>query len=490
MSDTTTAESNKTNGLKRSYLSSFEVLGQSIAAIAPSATPALVIPLVFGFAGNGTWLAYVIGLVVFLLVSFSINQFTKRSATPGNLYSFIVKGLGTDAGVITGWGLVLAYLLTASAVLCGYINYANVLIGYSGAAFPPILQAIILGIIGAAIAWYIAVKDIRLSTRVMLTCEIISMTLITLLAIIVIVNHGFSIDPAQTSLQGVSLSSWGIGLVLAFFSFCGFESATSLGHEAKDPLKTIPRAVITSTAVVGVFFILLSYVEVFSFQGSSTALNNAAAPLTDIANANGIAAFGPLISIGALISFWACFLACINAGSRVLYLMGQHGVVDNRVGNAHESNRTPHIAITASVIAASVIPFILIAYGGGLFDIYGWVGTVGTYGFVFAYALVAIAAPLYLLREKELKRPDIALAAVTILLLAAAIAGSIYSNNASGAPYSWFIYIFVGWLIAGGAWFLISKRRHPQLSSRITSEIEKVHTEFRVIRANGGNGPK
>jgi amino acid transporter len=490
MSDTTTTENNKQNGLKRSYLSSFEVLGQSIAAIAPSATPALVIPLVFGFAGNGTWLAYAIGLVVFLLVSLSVNQFTKRSATPGNLYSFIVKGLGTDAGVITGWGLVLAYLLTASAVLCGYINYANVLIGYSGIALPPVIQAIILGIIGAAIAWYIAVKDIKLSARLMLSLEIISMTLITLLAIVVLVNHGFTIDPAQTSLQGVSLSSWGIGLVLAFFSFCGFESATSLGHEAKDPLKTIPRAVISSTAIVGVFFILLSYIEVFGFQGSSTALNNAAAPLTDIANANGIGIFGPLISIGALISFWACFMACINAASRVLYLMGQHGVVHSNVGDVHKTNRTPHIAITATVIVAAVIPFILIAYGGGLFDIYGWVGTIGTYGFILAYALIAIAAPLYLLREKELKRPDIALAVVTIILLAAAIVGSIYSNATSGAPYSWFIYIFVGYLIIGGALFLVSKKRSPHLSASITTEIEKVHTEFRAIRAEGGNGPK
>jgi amino acid transporter len=324
----------------------------------------------------------------------------------------------------------------------------------------------------------------------MLSLEIISMTLITLLAIVVLVNHGFTIDPAQISLQGVSLSSWGIGLVLAFFSFCGFESATSLGHEAKDPLKTIPRAVISSTAIVGVFFILLSYIEVFGFQGSSTALNNAAAPLTDIANANGIGIFGPLISIGALISFWACFMACINAASRVLYLMGQHGVVHSNVGDVHKTNRTPHIAITATVIVAAVIPFILIAYGGGLFDIYGWVGTIGTYGFILAYALIAIAAPLYLLREKELKRPDIALAVVTIILLAAAIVGSIYSNATSGAPYSWFIYIFVGYLIIGGALFLVSKKRSPHLSASITTEIEKVHTEFRAIRAEGGNGPK
>ncbi len=325
----------------------------------------------------------------------------------------------------------------------------------------------------------------------MLSLEIISMTLITLLAIVVLVNHGFTIDPAQISLQGVSLSSWGIGLVLAFFSFCGFESATSLGHEAKDPLKTIPRAVISSTAIVGVFFILLSYIEVFGFQGSSTALNNAAAPLTDIANANGIGIFGPLISIGALISFWACFMACINAASRVLYLMGQHGVVHSNVGDVHKTNRTPHIAITATVIVAAVIPFILIAYGGGLFDIYGWVGTIGH---LWVYpCLCTDRHQLHrctLLREKELKRPDIALAVVTIILLAAAIVGSIYSNATSGAPYSWFIYIFVGYLIIGGALFLVSKKRSPHLSASITTEIEKVHTEFRAIRAEGGNGPK
>ena len=79
---------------------------------------------------------------------------------------------------------------------------------------------------------------------------------------------------------------------------------------------------------------------------------------------------------------------------------------------------------------------------------------------------------------------------VTIILLAAAIVGSIYSNATSGAPYSWFIYIFVGYLIIGGALFLVSKKRSPHLSASITTEIEKVHTEFRAIRAEGGNGPK
>ena len=126
------------------YLSSIEVLAQSIASIAPSATPALVIPLVNGFAGNGTWLAYLFATIATILVAANLNQFTKRSASPGNLYAFIIKGLGTDIGVISGWALVLAYLLTASAVLCGFIDYANVLLAYAGITAPAILIGIIL----------------------------------------------------------------------------------------------------------------------------------------------------------------------------------------------------------------------------------------------------------------------------------------------------------------------------------------------------------
>ena len=46
-----------------------------------------------------------------------------------------------------------------------------------------------------------------------------------------------------------------LGLVLALFSFVGFESATTLGAEARNPLKTIPRAVIQSAIIGGAFFI-------------------------------------------------------------------------------------------------------------------------------------------------------------------------------------------------------------------------------------------
>lgn len=480
MSDNIRNRSSKSFGLRKSCLSSIEVMAQSIAGIAPSATPALVIPLVFGFAGNGTWLAYFFGIIAAVLVGANLNQFTKRSASPGNLYAFIVKGLGTEIGVMSGWALLLAYLLTASAVLCGFINYVNVLLAYAGVTAP----AILIGIMGALAAWYIAVKDIKLSARVMLAFEGISVALIILLAVAVLVKHGFAIDTAQFTLQNVSPTGLGMGLVLAFFSFVGFESATSLGDEAQKPLRTIPRAVTISAIFVGVFFVLLSYTEILGFIGSTTSLNEATAPLTDLANFNGVSFFGPLISIGVLISFWACFLATTNAGARILFLMGQHGIFNSSIGIAHDRNKTPHIAITISTILASVIPFILILNNAGLIEIYGWVGTIATYGFILAYALIAVSAPLYLYREKELKSRHIVLSMITILVLLIPIIGSIYANAASGAPYSWFIYIFVSWLVVGKLWFFVRKIQFPDVGTNISEGIKDVHQHFRNLRAD------
>jgi len=479
MTNNTTNESNKPSGLRSSYLSSIEVMAQSIAGIAPSVTPALVIPLVFGFAGNGTWLAYFFGTIAIVLVGANLNQFTKRSASPGNLYAFIVKGLGPGIGVISGWALVLAYILTASAVLCGFINYVNVLLAYVGITLP----AILIGIFGALTAWFIAVKDIKLSARLMLAFEGISIVLITLLAVAVLAKHGFAIDYAQITLKDVTPTGLGMGLVLAFFSFAGFESATSLGYEAKSPLKTIPKAVTISAIFVGIFFVLLSYTEIFGFVSSTTPLNQATAPLTDLSNFNSLSFFGPLISIGALISFWACFLACTNAGARIIFFMGQHGVFNSSIGIAHDTNKTPHIAITISTIIASVVPFILILNKGGLFDIYGWTGTIATYGFIMAYALIAISAPLYLYREKELKSHHIVLSLITILVLLIPIVGSICANATSGAPYSWFIFIYIGWLVIGGLWYLFRKSQSPDVGTKISEGIEGVHQHFREQRA-------
>ena len=137
-------------GLKANCLSYVEVLAQSVSVIAPSTVPAAVLGLIFAAAGNGTWLSFLIGMLGLVLVSYNINQFARRSASAGSLYSYIVKGLGSRAGVLGGCALLFGYTLTGMSTLCGFVLTVNALLGPLGWALPSLLLSAIAVVVAFA----------------------------------------------------------------------------------------------------------------------------------------------------------------------------------------------------------------------------------------------------------------------------------------------------------------------------------------------------
>jgi len=96
----------------------------------------------------------------------------------------------------------------------------------------------------------------------------VSVTLIATVIALVLVRHGLHLDWTQLRLRGMTGSGLRLGLVLALFSFVGFESATTLGAEARNPLRTIPRAVIQSALLAGAIFIVCAYTEVLGLRAA------------------------------------------------------------------------------------------------------------------------------------------------------------------------------------------------------------------------------
>ena len=80
-------------GLRHNILTPWETLAQSVAAIAPTTSPVLTIPLVFALAGNGTWAAYALATVQVTLIALLIGALARRSASPGSLYSYATDSL-------------------------------------------------------------------------------------------------------------------------------------------------------------------------------------------------------------------------------------------------------------------------------------------------------------------------------------------------------------------------------------------------------------
>jgi amino acid transporter len=459
------------DGLQRNYLSLPELIAQSIGVVGVSGGISVVIPAVYGTAGNGTWLAFVFAIVALLFSSWSISTFARDAASPGSLYSYVSLGIGPVWGVICGWSLLIAYGVGAAGILQGTIGTSLVFASEAGLLGDAAPLGITLGltIATAFAAWYIAYRDIRLSTRFSLVVELATLFLIGIVVVGIIAIGGNRLDTAQLTLQSVQPNQVALGMVLAFFSFTGFESATVLGAEAKNPFRAIPRAVRISILGPALFFVVGSYAMIGAFQGQTPPLDQASGPLGELSRRLGVGWVGLLIDAGVALSFFASYFSSVNAAARVVYSFSRQGLLHSATGRVHKVNATPHIAVTGVVILGVIADLVITTRGAALFDSWGWMGSIATYGFLVSYILVAIGAPIYLRRLGRLKPSHVATSIVSVLLLAIPLVGSVYPVP-SGA-YAWLPYVFISFVAIGLAWFLALRLWAPDRLRDLENEL-------------------
>lgn len=449
--------------LRKHCLNFWEVLAQAVALISPTMTAALIVPLMFATTGNASWLAYAFATVMLLFVALNLNVFAKRSSTTGSMFLYVVSGLGRTAGGLTGWSLIWAYVFIGTAGLAGFTIFAQELLALIG-LHPP---AILTFAISALVSWYLAYRDITLSTILMLVVESVSVALILILAAFVLGHHGFAPDVDQLQLKGNTLSNLGLGVVVAIFSLVGFECATAFGEEAKEPLVTIPRAVLASLLLSGAFFIVIAYVEILGFRGATPSLDKVTTPLSSLAALVHMDLLRVPIDAGAMVSFFSLTLSCMNAAARVVFQMGRQGYFPESTGRAHATNATPHVAVTLIAIVQFVIPTVMTSFGVAVGDVFNDAGTFGAFGFLVSYIFVSLAAPAYLRKLGELRAPNIAISAAALVCLLVPAVGSVYPVPAP--PVNAFPYLF-GAYFAIGAVFFIARRKAPS-GIRATVEL-------------------
>lgn len=456
--------------LKPNCLNFSELLAQAVALISPTMTAALIIPVMYSNTGDWSWLSYALGTVMLLFVAYNLNQFARRSTTSGSMYAYTCRGLGVTAGAISGWALIWAYLGISMAGVTGFSIFADTLLGMVGLHIP------FVALFGACvlIGWYCAWKNVQLSAVLMLVLEGISVSFILVLCVIVLFQHHFALDREQFTVSTLPWSSVGLGVVVAIFSLVGFECATAFGDEAKNPLKTIPRAVSLSLVISGAFFVFVTYVMVMGVRGYSTSLDKIDAPLNVLSELAHVPILQIPLSLGAMVSFFALCMSCLNAGGRVIFAMGRHGIFHPATAEAHAKNETPHVAVTLMALLAFMVPSAMVIGGIEPLDAFNYVGTCAAFGFIVAYCLVTIAAPVYLKRLGELKGRDIAGCAAALVLLAIPAVGSVYPIP--DPPVTYFPYLFLVYLAIGIVWILAFYRRKPAAMAVVQADLDRIYT--------------
>jgi amino acid transporter len=474
------ATSTTSGKLKSNCLGFTELLAQNVALISPTMTAALIVPVMYSNTGDWSWMSYALGTIMLLFVAFNLNQFAKRSTSAGSMYAYICRGLGLTAGAIGGWALIWSYLGISIAGITGFTVFSGKLLSMMGINAPPIL--LFVGCI--VISWFCAWKNVNLSARAMLICEGISMAFILLLGFIVLGHHGFVIDKAQFDTKTIPWSSVGLGVVVAVFSLVGFEAATAFGDEAKNPLKTVPSSVYWSLIISGVFFIFVTYFEVQGTHGYSTTLDKIDQPLNILAQMVNMPLLQIPLSLGAMLSFFALNLSCVSAGGRIIYALGRHGILPPATASSHDTNETPHVAVTIMALMSFTVPTIAALCHVGLLDTFNDAGTCAAFGFVTAYALITFAAPAYLKKIGDLKPIDIAGCVASLLLLAVPAVGSVYP--VPPPPVSYFPYVFLAYLAVGALWIIAFYRRQPTASGFIKEDLDQSHARYQGMGVVAG----
>ncbi|RFA09014.1 hypothetical protein B7R54_07100 [Subtercola boreus] len=474
------------DGLERRSVGFVDVLAQSVSAVAPSAAATTIPLMVAVVAGGSTLWAVAVAMVLSLLIATTVNQFTRRFAATGSLYTYVSKGLGTSTGFVAGTAMLIGYGFISMFALAGAGYYVGIVLGrvWPGVTGNPVFTVALIGAM-AVVVLVVIVRGIRLSTRVTLLIETVSVAIILTLIVVLLLQTGPTIDLTAFAVTGTTPANFAVGAVLAVTAFVGFESASTLGVEARRPYASVPRALVWTVIAAGVLYLLATYSQLVGFRALGLDLTSSASPVNELATAYGVEWMGLLLDLSIATSFVACAIASTTALARVLFAMGREGVVASAFGRTHRRFRTPYVAAVVGVAVVALVPMVASAAGSGLWETMQTLILIAAAGYITAYVLTCVAAPVFLHRIGELT-PWVAVRAIAAaVLLAAGVVGYLVVEAASTR---WFgVLVFVLLMGAGLVYSVVMRRRRPWVHGTIG--VHDVPVAADVLGGPGFGGP-
>jgi amino acid transporter len=275
-------------------------------------------------------------------------------------------------------------------------------------------------------------------------------------------------------------------VLYAVFGIIGFEAAAPLGEEARNPRRTIPRAVVASCAAIGVFYLLCYYgMTVFFGAGRMGSLVdfNAGDPWGGVARQ--VWGLGFIVVILALVS---SAIAGSNASSvattRVGYALGRIGMLPAVLARVSPKTRTPTVAVAVQAIFAIAFALAIGFATGSPLHALLLQGTISTVLIVAIYILTCVSCIVFYLREhRDEFNPLLhlliplagAVVFIPVLLAGLGIRVSGLGIQPLTSPATIAPWVIYGWMALGliilGYFFATSRDRIAQTRLLFTADV-------------------
>ncbi len=298
---------------------------------------------VFSDSGGMPSLVYLVGMIAMIFTAFSYSALSKAFPVSGSVYGYTSKGINKPIGFLTGWTMLLDYLLVPTLL---YVVAAQAMSG-----IVPEIPAVAWGVIFILINTFVNIRGIELTVlinRVAVVLELLCLAIFVVMGAMWIatdpLSNGFTLKPfynPETFNIGLVMSAVSLGVL----SFLGFDGIATLSEEAKDAHSGPSKAMVGSLLIVGCLFMLQTYIAgCLSPDGAVFAddPDNAFYLVAEIAGGK----FLYILCALATAIAWGIFnsLAAQTAICRILYAMSRDGNLPKALAKVHPRFKTPYVA--------------------------------------------------------------------------------------------------------------------------------------------------
>lgn len=373
-----------------------------VAAVAPMAALAGASPVVFSAIGVSAPATYLLAALLFVVFSVGFVAMSRHVTNAGGFVAYIAKGCGTRMATAGAALAILTYTALQVALWAQYSVFAHQLVSEKfGIDIPgPILMFATLVLVTA-----LAARGVDLSLKVLGVLVLLEVAAFVILDVAIITGGGASgnslaaFDP--TNLIGPGL---GVAFLFCITCFTGFEATVVFSEEAKEPHRTIPRAVYASLAFIGIFYALTVW-AMGNSVGTDAAQEAAAADPAGFVFAIAENEVGSWLSatmeILVVTSFIAMLIGFQNMFARYLFALGRANVLPHRLGVANSKSGTPAAAaLTVGLLVALVLVVFEIAGADPLTVTFSWLLSLGTVTLLVIIAFTSISIIAFFSRTR------------------------------------------------------------------------------------------
>lgn len=386
------------SGLNRGSIGLGGTLMQSIAQISPTLGIFYTIAFTTGQAGVTAPLTYLAAFLVCLIIAVPMRGLARHLPSAGGFYTYVSAGIGPRTGFMTGWlyAIMVTVVPAALAAFTGAV-LQDELSGKYGFDVPWWVYAVAI----LAICFACAYRGIVISIKFLVVMTCFEMIVGLGLALSGLIKPG----PGGVNLSGFNPanitngSGFFLAIVLSIFAFTGFESAAAVGEESRDPKRIVPKAIIGSLTLIGIFYVVTAWGLQIGW-GTDNLPKLASSPTAPaFVLADRLFDGASIIILIALVnSGLGVCIACTTSATRTIFGIARTGALPSVLATVQRKHRTPVVAVYVQSIVAVVV-CLAVGLPLGPYNLFNLLGTAGTFVYIPIFILMNVAAFLFFRRR-------------------------------------------------------------------------------------------